>query len=146
MRRSKFGFLLASPRDLPSDRIEGERVRLDLLHTNHIQMFDGSLAHRSPLFREGNILISMRTIDTIAILDPRNQEVLWAWGPTNLHHQHHPTLIENGNIIVFDNARSRSQIIEVDPLSFEVAWRYAPKKGFSRGIAVACSGSPTATP
>ena len=68
----------------------------------------------------------MRTINTIAILDTRSQDVLWAWGPTNLHHQHHPTLIENGNIIVFDNGRARSQIIEIDtPLSLDIAWRHA---------------------
>ena len=45
MRLSKYGFLLASPRHLPSDQREGDRLRLDLLHTNHIQLFDGSLAH-----------------------------------------------------------------------------------------------------
>jgi len=130
MRSSDYAFLLASPAHLPSDRREGERPRLDMLHTNHIQVFDGSLAHRSPLFDEGNLLISMRTINTIAILDPRKREMLWAWGPTNLHRQHHPTLLSNGNILVFDNGHKRSQIVELDPLTFEVAWRYAPKRGF----------------
>ena len=130
IRSSDYAFLLASPRHLPSDRREGERPRLDMLHTNHIQVFDGSLSHRSPLFSEGNVLISMRTINTIAILDPRNREVLWVWGPTNLHRQHHPTLLSNGNILVFDNGQRRSQIVEFDPLTFEVAWRYAPKSGF----------------
>ncbi len=130
IRSSDFAFLLVSPGDLPADQREGERLRLDLLHTNHIQVFDGSLEDRSPLFRAGNVLISMRTINTIAILDPQSQEVLWMWGPTNLHRQHHPSLIDNGNIIIFDNGRSRSQIVELDPLSYEVVWRYAPKKRF----------------
>jgi Arylsulfotransferase (ASST) len=130
MRSSKFAFLLVSPQHLPSDRSEGERLRLDILHTNHIQVFDGSLAHRSPLFAEGNILISMRTINTIAIIDPSSRSVLWAWGPSNLHRQHHPTLLSNGHILVFDNGQIRSQIVEFDPLTFEVAWRYAPRKGF----------------
>ena len=130
IRASDYAFLLVSPQKLPSDRREGERLRLDMLHTNHIQVFDGSLAHRSDLFREGNLLISMRTINAIAIVDPRNREVLWAWGPGNLHRQHHPTLLENGNIILFDNGQQRSQIIEIDPLSFEVVWRYAPREGF----------------
>jgi outer membrane protein assembly factor BamB len=130
MRRSEFAFLLASPQLLPSDLRQGEHPALDLLHTNHIQVFDGSLARRSPLFREGNILISMRSINTIAILDPRSREVLWVWGPTNLHRQHDPTLLDNGNIIVFDNGRRRSQIVELDPSSLEVVWRYTPKSGF----------------
>lgn len=130
MRSSNFAFLLASPQNLPSDRREGERPRIDMLHTNHIQVFDGSLAHRSPLFGEGNVLVSMRTINTIAIIDPEAHEVLWAWGPTNLHRQHHPTLLSNGNILIFDNGQQRSQIIEIDPLTFGVVWRYAPKAGF----------------
>jgi hypothetical protein len=130
MRSSSYAHLLISPQHLPSDQREGQRLRLDMLHTNHIQVFDGSLAQRSPLFAEGNVLISMRTISTIAILDPRSREVLWAWGPSNLHRQHHPTLLPNGNILVFDNGQNRSQIVEVDPLSFEVAWRYAPTRGF----------------
>jgi len=130
MRSSVYAFLLVSPRHLPSDRQEGERLRVDMLHTNHIQVFDGSLGHRSPLFADGNVLISMRTINTIAILDPRTREVLWAWGPTNLHKQHHPTLLENGNILVFDNGQRRSQIVELNPLTFDIVWRYSPKTGF----------------
>jgi hypothetical protein len=130
IRDSPYGFLLASPGHLPSDRREGERLRLDLLHTNHIQVLDGSLAHLSPLFDAGNVLISMRTINTIAILDPVGGEVLWAWGPTNLYRQHHPTLLDNGNILIFDNGRLRSQIVELDPLSYEVEWRYAPDQSF----------------
>ena len=52
--------------------------------------------------------------------------MVWAWGPTNLHRQHHPTLLANGNILVFDNGRQRSQVVEIDPATLEVAWRYAP--------------------
>jgi hypothetical protein len=130
MRQSDYSFLMVSPQHLPSGQREGDNLRLDLLHTNHVQVFDGSLAHRSPLFREGNLLVSMRTINTIAIIDPETLDVVWAWGPTNLHRQHHPTLIDNGNIIIFDNGHSRSQIVEVDPLTFEVEWRYAPRGNF----------------
>ncbi len=50
--------------------------------------------------------------------------------PGSLHRQHHPTLLENGNILLFDNGQQRSQIVEIDPLTFEVVWRYAPKGGF----------------
>jgi hypothetical protein len=130
MRSSDYAYLLASPGHLPERLTTGERPHLDLLHTNHVQVLDGSLADRSPLFRAGNLLISMRTISTIAILDPVSGEVLWAWGPTNLYRQHHPTLLDSGTIIVFDNGWHRSQIIEVDPLSFEVVWRFAPQTGF----------------
>ena len=86
---SPYAFLLVSPQQLPSDRQAKPDLLLDMLHTNHIEIFDGSLADRSPIYAEGNVLISMRTINTIAIVDPRTRDVLWAWGPTNLHRQHH---------------------------------------------------------
>ena len=146
IRSSDYAFLLVSPRHLPSDRREGERPRLDMLHTNHIQVFDGSLAHRSPLFNKGNVLISMRTINTIAILDPRNREVLWVWGPTNLHRQHHPTLLSNGNILVFDNGYKRSQIVELDPLTSRSRGDTRRKVASCRAIAAAPNACPTATP
>ena len=130
IRESDYGFLLSSPRQLPEQEAAEPRPHLDMLHTNHVQVFDGSLAHRSPLFRAGNLLISMRTISTIAILDPTGAEVLWAWGPTNLYRQHHPTLLDSGTILIFDNGWRRSQTVELDPLTFEVVWRYAPPTGF----------------
>lgn len=133
MQSSPYAFLLASPRCLPAPDDAAERIHIDMLHTNHIQIFDGTLANRSPLFAEGNVLISMRTINTIAILDPQDGRILWAWGPTNLHRQHHPSLLDNGHIVVFDNGRKRSQIVEIDPLTFEVVWRHAPKTGFFSG-------------
>jgi hypothetical protein len=130
LRSSRYAHLLVSPQHLPSDRKQGDHLTLDLLHTNHIEIFDGALAHRSELFREGLALISMRTINTIAIIDPASRELLWAWGPTNLYRQHHPTLLDNGNILVFNNGHERSQVVEVDPLTYRVVWRYAPRHGF----------------
>ncbi|MEN8162959.1 MAG: arylsulfotransferase family protein [Acidobacteriota bacterium] len=130
LRSSPYGFLLASPTDLPANQLEGERLHLDMLHTNHIQVFDGSLKDRSPLFSEGNLLISMRTINTIAIIDGVSRAVIWAWGPTNLYRQHHPTLLESGSIVLFDNGRHHSQIIEMDPLTLKIRWRYSPPRGF----------------
>ncbi len=130
IRSSPYAFLLASPMDLPGDNLVGDRLHLDMLHTNHIQIFDGSLVDRSPLFREGNLLISMRTINTIAIIDGVSRSVIWVWGPTNLYRQHHPTLLKSGSIVLFDNGRNHSQIIEMDPLTLQILWRYAPQKGF----------------
>ncbi len=36
---------MISPQHPPSDRDEGERRRLDMLHTNHIQVFEVSPDH-----------------------------------------------------------------------------------------------------
>lgn len=103
---------------------------MDVLHTNHVEVFDGRLADRDPIYAEGNILISMRNINAIAILDGKSAEVLWIWGPTNVTFQHQPTLLDNGHILLFDNGTTRSRIIEIDPLPHRITWEYSPKSGF----------------
>ena len=127
--KSPFGFLLPSSHDLEPDESQPNLV-LDVLHSNHVQVLDGAVEHLSPLFRRGNLLVSMRTINSVGILDPDESRFVWLWGPTNIARQHHPTLLPNGHILLFDNGQSASQIIELDPLTNAVVWRYAPLKGF----------------
>ncbi len=111
---------------------------VDVLHTNHVEVYDGSLESKSPLFRRGNLLLSMKNINAVAILDGRTSRVLWLWGPTNLTLQHHPTILGNGDVLLFDNGTARSQIVEVDPLTNAVTWRYAPEKDFFSDTRGAC--------
>ena len=131
MQTSRYRFLLPSVADVvfPCEFSSGEACELDLLHANHVEVFDGSV-QGSPLYRQGNLLVSMRTINTIAIIDGATREVVWAWGPGNLTQQHHPTLLPNGNILVFDNGLKRSEVVEIDPRTERVVWRYAPPEGF----------------
>src|SRR5262249_34667671 len=53
-------------------------VAPDLLHTNSVRVLDGSLAARSPAFRRGNLLLSMRPLDLLAVLDPDQGRIVWA--------------------------------------------------------------------
>lgn len=126
LHQSAYGFLLPS--------VSHARVRkgrqLDVLHTNHVEVLDGSFADRDPAFAEGNLLVSMRNINAIAILDPETASVVWIWGPTNLTFQHHPTFLENGRILLFDNGVDRSRVIELDPESRRIVWQYAPGPSF----------------
>lgn len=100
----------------------------DLFHENTIQAFDGSLADRSPLFAAGNVLISIWTLDTIAIINPDQERVLWAMSGL-WHRQHESALLPSGNMIVFDNRGNRggSRILEFDPFTQRVVWTYAPE-------------------
>lgn len=140
VRQSSLAFLLLEVAHRPLDP---KRGALDLLHTNHVAVFDGSLAHRSPLFARGNFLVSFRTLSTIAILDRTTLEVLWAWGPNNVVHQHHPSLLDDGHLLVFDNGpgeRKRSAVVELDPLTGpggRVEWSYTADDFYtaSRGAA-----------
>ena len=73
----------------------------------------------------------MRNINTIAIVDGNTREIIWAWGPSNLTFQHQPTFLENGHILIFNNGTSTSEVLELDPMTREVVWRYAAKDFFS---------------
>jgi len=98
----------------------------DVFHTNTLEVLDGRFAGRNPAFRKGNLLVSLLKLDTVAILDPDRRTVVWArtgiW-----RRQHQPTFLDDGHLLLFDNlgaARDRSRVLELDPLSGEVLWRY----------------------
>ncbi len=97
----------------------------DIFHTNTLELLDGSLAHKSPVFKAGNFLISVRELGVVAIVDPAQQKVVWAlsgmWSA-----QHQPTLLENGNMLVFDNQGhgGNSKVVEIEPLTQEVVWEF----------------------
>ena len=125
--RSPYAYLL--PR-LAGLSFPPETEEIDVLHANHVERVDGRVQHPSKLYAPGNLLVSMRHLNAIAILDGSTAEVLWLWGPSNVTAQHHPRFLPNGNILLFDNGLQASQIIEVDPRANEVRWRYAPQDGF----------------
>lgn len=98
----------------------------DIFHTNTLEVLDGRFADRHPAFRKGNLLVSVHKLDTLAILDPEHRTVVWArkgiW-----RKQHQPTFLDNGRLLLFDNlgaGRDRSRILELDPLTGEVAWQF----------------------
>jgi len=126
---SPFSYLLPASQDLEPTEAEAGLV-LDVLHANHVEVFDGALESLSPLYRRGNILVSMRTINAIGIIDPVAGRFIWMWGPTNVAQQHDPTLLDSGHILLFDNGRRASQVIEYDPLRQRTVWRFAPLEGF----------------
>ncbi len=105
----------------------------DLLHNNTVQVLDGSQAHRGAMFGKGNFLISMRNINTIAIIDPVQKRVVWAMtGPWR--RQHEPQLLANGNILIYNNrfSKKRSQVLEIDPFSQAIVWSYEDPSFFAR--------------
>jgi hypothetical protein len=106
----------------------------DLFHTNTIQVLDGSQAHRSAIFKQGNVLISVRNLDVIGIVDMQTEEVVWALSG-QWKAQHEPILLANGNILLLDNQghRGMSKVIEIDPFTQQIVWAYygTPANGFS---------------
>jgi hypothetical protein len=109
-------------RDSPLD--EGQR-RFDLLHTNFVQVLDARRVAKFPAFREGQVLISMRHLDAIAVLDVETGSVVWAAsGPWR--EQHDPHFLDNGHLLLFDNRGGPrgSRVIEYDPQTQAFPWSY----------------------
>jgi hypothetical protein len=90
-----------------------------------LQVFDGELAHRSPLFKKGNVLISILKLDTIAIVDLEEERVVWALGGM-WKRQHQPTLLGNGNMLIFDNQGNggNSRVMDFEPFTQQIMWEY----------------------
>jgi len=97
----------------------------DIFHTNTIEVLDGRLSARSPAFREGNVLLSMRNLNTIAVLDLETEAIVWAL-TGRWREQHQPTVLDNGNMLLFDNKAGEgiSEVIEFDPFTQEIFWSY----------------------
>jgi len=101
----------------------------DVFHTNTLEILDRKIVDRYPLlkqmFKHGTVLISLRKLHTIAVVDIEQETVTWALtGMWNFQHQ--PTLLKNGNLLVFDNNSSNgeSRVIEINPLTQEIVWSY----------------------
>ena len=78
---------------------------------------------------EGDLVVSFRQTDTVGIVDRATGKFRWKWGRGNISHQHNPTMLDNGRVLIFDNGPHKSgfthsRVIEVDPGTNEVAWEY----------------------
>ncbi len=122
------------------ERVHGE-FSFDWAHNNTCQIIPPNAAYdreraagRSPRFKPGNIVFSYRSVDIIGVIERETGEIVWAWGPGVLDGQHKPHMLENGNLLIFDNGtlRGYSRVIEVNPLTEEIEWEYTsePKEQF----------------
>ncbi len=116
----------------------------DPLHNNNVEILRPELAPAFPMFEAGDILVSFRNIDTIAVLDGRTRRIKWTMrGP--FIGQHDPDFLPDGHILLYDNRMSgrrpafgNSRILEIDPATRSVVWSwegegrfafYAPSRG-----------------
>ena len=77
------------------------------------------------------VMFSFRNLSTIGIIDKGTGEIVWRLGGEALAQQHDPSLLSNGNILVYDNGSHSdhhplpfSRVIEVDPKSNRTVWEY----------------------
>ena len=99
----------------------------DWAHANTVEVLpDTPLGRKDDRFKPGNILFSLRHLDTVGIIDPEKDAIVWCFGPGVLDGQHQPTMLANGNILLFDNGtyRGHSVVREIEPVSGTTVWAY----------------------
>ncbi len=105
---------------LPGDR--------DPFHTNSVEIFH----------RNGRMfaLLSIRNIDTVAVLDMEACEIVWA--TTGPWHKQHEAQFVRGNLLLFDNLGlgEQSRVLELDTESLEVVWSFTEPGFFTKRAGV----------
>ncbi|MCY3691601.1 MAG: aryl-sulfate sulfotransferase [Chloroflexota bacterium] len=135
--------------DLSEDIISHMEPRREWTHQNCLNV--------TP---DGDLLVSFRLTSTVGIVDRASGAFKWKWGPGELYQQHHPTWLDSGRVLIFDNGSHRrgashSRIVEVDPETNEIHWQYlgAPPISFysynissaerqPNGNTLICEGAP----
>ncbi len=92
--------------------------RLEWTHTNSLDV--------TP---EGDILFSCRINSVVGLIDGESGALKWKYGFPNIAHQHHASVLRNGNVQIFDNGMHRrgiprSAIVEVNPKDSSTVWTY----------------------
>lgn len=97
----------------------------DLFHTNSLEVLTGSAEGANPAFRAGNVLISLRHQNLIAVYDLESKRIVW-WRRGDFQAQHDPKILANQNLLLFDNSGSDngSTIYEFDLAKWRVVWKY----------------------
>ena len=106
-------------------------TNFDVYHCNTVEEIQRDIG----VAKKGDVLFCVRNLNLVGIVDIEKEELAWSWGPDILQLPHHPTVLEDGNILVFDNGtrqRKYSRVLEVDPAAKEVVWQYEadPRESF----------------
>jgi len=95
----------------------------DIIHSNTVEIINKDINN---IFKKGKVLFCIRHLNLIGVIDPEEEKLVWSWGENDLDWPHHPTLLDNGNILIFDNGTHRqySRVIELNPSNEKIVWQY----------------------
>jgi hypothetical protein len=94
------------------------RYDSDAFHTNDIEPLAPEMAAAFPEFEAGDLLVSLRELNLVAVVDPDDGRLRW-WRHGPWLKQHDPDFQPDGTITVFDNrpGSDASRILRADPAS-----------------------------
>ncbi len=99
---------------------EGLHYLVDPWHSNDVEPLSAALAPAFPMFEAGDLVISLREINLVAVVDPVTHALKWyRHGPW--FKQHDPDFLPDGRISVYDNRMGLggARIIVIDPATNE---------------------------
>lgn len=107
---------------------------VDITHLNSVDVLSSQLATRFPQFRAGDLLLSMRNLNLIAVMDPDTGRIKW-WKSGSFIQQHDADFLADGTIGLFDNRGEAenpldsnyrsSRLLRIDPRTGEESVMYA---------------------
>lgn len=114
----------------------------DPLHTNDIDILTPEEAKNFDGVKAGDIMVSLRTIDTVIVVDRETKKIEWSMTGPFLR-QHDPDVGPDGLLYVFDNrtasgqtggghaayltkpqAFGYSRVLKIDPNTRQVVWQF----------------------
>jgi hypothetical protein len=111
---------------LTVQRFDDKTRKQDAVHANTVQVLTPELAQKFPFLKAGQLLLTLRNLDTIAVLDPESRKIVWAArGPWQAEHD--ANFLTNGHLLLFDNqgVSKGSRIMEYDPSTQGFPWVYS---------------------
>ncbi len=101
--------------------------RSDWAHLNSIRYIADNPITHTPAY-----LISIRHLNELALIDIETGDIIWESPVNTFGMQHDATLLENGNMLVFDNGMFKtwprpgflSSVTEFNPVTNKVVWTY----------------------
>lgn len=94
-----------------------------------VMALDGGMADKFPMFKKGQVLVSLSNQSCLAVIDPESKKVVWA-ARNVWKEQNKAAFLPNGNILIYDNKgyfngeKRKSRIIEFNPATLAVEWEY----------------------
>lgn len=100
----------------PDNTEQEVRYLMDPFHPNDAEPLRAEMADAFPMFEAGDVLISLRELNLVAVIDPQSGRMKWhRHGPW--FKQHDPDFEPDGTISVFDNATGTgaTRILSIRP-------------------------------
>jgi hypothetical protein len=125
---------------LQGHELHPKTTQADVMHLNDVEILGEAFCKHHPFANPGDIGVSLRTVDALAIIDKDSKKVKWSMcGP--FLRQHDPDFLDDGTILIFDNREDTgivneinyvtepqsfgySRIIQIDPCTMTVLWCY----------------------